>query len=49
MLEMDILDHLFEIRNSILSPMYNEINIQGHKVGMLLCFIFNLSGCFPSQ
>lgn len=48
MLEMDILDHLFEIRNSILSPTYNEINIQGHKVGMLLCFIFNLSGCFPS-
>lgn len=50
MLEMDILDHPFEIMHSILIPGYNEIrDIQGHKVSMLLCFIFHLSGCFPLQ
>lgn len=34
----------------ILMPVYNEIrNSQGHKVGILFCFIFYLRGCFPLQ
>lgn len=50
MLGMGILDHPSEIMPSILTPRFNEIrNIQGHRVGMLFCFIFYLSECFPLQ
>ena len=49
MLEMDILDHPLEIIHSIFTLRFSAINIQGHKVGMLLYLSVNWMFSFATK